>query len=134
MVPFDSGVKQGCILSPLLFNIVLDYTMRRVSSRWKGIPWNVFSRLTNLDYVDDIVGITETMLEMQTFLDDILACTSDVGLTVNVMKTKLMRIKLPYKFVYLGSVISKGSGAVDDVRNRIRQAIAAFGSLRIVWT
>jgi Reverse transcriptase (RNA-dependent DNA polymerase)/Domain of unknown function (DUF6451) len=150
----ESGVKQGCILSPLLFNIVLDYTMRRVSSRRKGIPWNVFSRLTDLDYADDIVGITETMLEMQKFLDDLIACARDVGLTVNIAKTKLMRINPSKqtrgsiqvlhigsevveevdKFVYLGSVISKDGGAEDDVRNRIRLANAAFGSLRNVWT
>ena len=38
------------------------------------------------------------------------------------------------KFVYLGSIISKDGGAEDDVRNRIRLANAAFGSLRHVWT
>ncbi|MGQ7663692.1 hypothetical protein ACTGXD_12980 [Streptococcus suis] len=38
------------------------------------------------------------------------------------------------KFVYLGSVISRDGGAEDDVRNRIRLANAAFGSLRHVWT
>jgi hypothetical protein len=106
----------------------------------RGTPWNVFLRLTDLDYADDIVGITETMLKMQKHLDDLIACTRDVDLTVNVAKTKLMRINPSKqtrgsvqvlhigsevveevdKFVYLGSVISKDCGAEDDVRNRIR--------------
>jgi len=150
----DSGVKQGCILSPLLFNIVLDYVMRRVSKKKRGIPWNVFTRLSDLDYADDIVGITETMNEMDKFLTDLIACARDVGLEINVSKTKLMRINPPTqtrtsikvlhvgnevveevdKFVYLGSVISKDGGADNDVRNRTRLASVAFGSLRHIWT
>jgi hypothetical protein len=150
----DSGVKQGCILSPLLFNIVLDYVMRRVSQKKRGIHWNVFSRLSDLDYADDIVGMTETMGEMESFLKDLSQCAAEVGLEINVSKTKLMRINPPVqtrtavkvlkignniveevdKFVYLGSVISKDGGADDDVRNRIRLASVAFGSLRHIWT
>lgn len=150
----NSGVKQGCILSPLLFNIVLDYTMRRVNSKKRGIQWNTFERLVDLDYADDIVGMTQTMSDMKGFLDDLTAYARDVGLIINIAKTKLMRINPPTqtrssvqalrvgdevieevdKFVYLGSVISKDGGADEDVQNRIRLASAAFGSLRQVWT
>ena len=50
----DSGVRQGDSLSPLLFNIVLDFIMKRVELAGGGIEWNAGRRLKDLAYADDI--------------------------------------------------------------------------------
>lgn len=153
----SNGVKQGCVLSPLLFNIILDYVLRLVTKTKRGIQWNPFSKLLDLDYADDIVAMTHTMTEMKDFLDDLVKYASHVGLKINVGKTKLMRVNPKERvtrstsaapqslningvvleevkeFIYLGSVIAVDGGTEEDVRRRIILANVAFGSLNNVW-
>lgn len=65
-----AGVKQGCLLSPLLFIIFLDGIMREVVTTPRGIEWSEYI-LEDLDYADDIVLMTPTLDQMETRLEDI---------------------------------------------------------------
>ena len=69
-----SGVRQGCILSPFLFIIVIDYIMRRTTDKPEyGIVWQKQNRLTDLDFADDIAILVEEenlCQEMTTKLED----------------------------------------------------------------
>ena len=50
-----TGVKQGCMLSPFLFILGIDWVMKQVTSGGKrGIRWTLTSVLEDLDYADDI--------------------------------------------------------------------------------
>ena len=43
--PFRNGLKQGDALSPLLFNFVLEYTIRRVQVKQDGMKLNGTNQL-----------------------------------------------------------------------------------------
>jgi len=52
MFPIWKGLKQGYALSPLLFNYVLQYTIRRVQVNQDGLNLNGKHQL--LVYADDV--------------------------------------------------------------------------------
>jgi hypothetical protein len=95
----ESGVKQGCILSPFLFNIILD-TMRKVSLRRR---------------------VTKTKIRR-------INPKRNAGF-LKVMHIGSEVVEEVDKFIYLEIVISKNGGTEDDVCNHIRLVNAAFGSL-----
>lgn len=143
-----SGVKQGCILSPLLFVIILDWVMMKTNEVSNGIQWNLLNRLDDLDFADDICLLTHTKADMKEKLRRLVKYAGQVGLTINVNKTKHMRlgpatncvfsvndqqIDETESFQYLGSYITKDGGADTDVANRIHKARQAYGMLNNVW-
>jgi len=69
LIPVLNGVKRGCTLSPLLFNVTLDYVMSKVSRESEGIRWGIWDKLTDLDYADDICLLTHSTQTMQKKLE-----------------------------------------------------------------
>jgi hypothetical protein len=56
--PFQTilDVCQGCLLSPLLFLVVLDDVLNEVfSKKAKGISWRLTQTLEDMDYADKIL-------------------------------------------------------------------------------
>jgi hypothetical protein len=48
-----NAVRQGCILSPNLYLLILDRVVKRVKGlRKRGIQWSMKERLEDLDYAD----------------------------------------------------------------------------------
>ena len=50
----QSGVRQGCIISPILFLVAIDWiTTNTTADRPRGIQWTLFCQLEDLDFADD---------------------------------------------------------------------------------
>ncbi|XP_047984805.1 uncharacterized protein LOC125225240 [Leguminivora glycinivorella] len=146
-IQISAGVKQGCLLSPLLFIILLDDVMRSEVKTPRGICWHT-RVLEDLDYADDIVLISPSLAHLKAKLESLQEEAEAMGLRINRRKTVNMRVqsacKEPLllkndrlesvsKFVYLGSTLSCQGGADDDVESRIKKAKAAFAQLKPVW-
>ena len=68
------GVRQGCILSPILFNIYGEYIMRKVLQGWRGGVTIGGKRINNLRYADDTLMLArseEELTEIMRKLDRI---------------------------------------------------------------
>ena len=91
----NRGVRQGCVLSPMLFLIVLDSVMNEVNSATTdGIQWTINTRLNDLDYADDIVLLSHTYNGIEEKLRKLDEIANRAGLKINVNKTKTMRINV----------------------------------------
>ena len=91
--PVKSGVRQGCILSPMLFLITIDWVMRQTTSdKARGIQWTLFTHLEDLDFADDLALLSSRSDHLQVKTDRLDKFSSQTGLHINTMKTKVMSI------------------------------------------
>ena len=61
------GVRQGCIISPILFNMYSEELMREALENTEGIKVNGI-KTTNMRYEDDTIIIAETEEELQLMI------------------------------------------------------------------
>ena len=147
--PVKSGVRQGCILSPTLFLVVIDWVMRKTTpDSPRGIQWTLFSCLKDFDFADYLAVISAShnrhnhLQEKSNRLSNFAKRT---GLLINQKKTKVMFVNAPTaspitisgealecteNFTYLGSLISDDSDAHKDIQARLNIARGAFSRLR----
>ena len=86
-----TGVNQGCILSPCLFNFYAEYIMRnaRLEEAQAGIK--IAGRnINNLRYADDTTLMAESEEELKSLLMKVRKDSEKVGLRLNIQKTKIM--------------------------------------------
>lgn len=66
----ESGVRQGCTMSPILFLISIDRVMRKTTAdKPRGIQWILFSHLDDLDFADDLAVLSSKHTHMQEKTD-----------------------------------------------------------------
>jgi hypothetical protein len=98
------GVKQGCPLSPTLFGIYIDKLEECLEKEGCVGPTLTGIVINLLLYVDDIVLMARSPHDLENQLRILKDFCSNMGMTVNTYKTKVMIIKsnkIPYDtFVY----------------------------------
>ena len=145
--PQSRGVRQGCSLSPTLFNIYIDELTKMLEqSTAPGIT------LTNTEvkcllFADDLLLLSPTKEGLQQQLDLLHKFSQTWALTVNLTKTKIMifqkrsshqkqqfflnttPLEQTKNYTYLGLNISSTGNfnqAVKDLRDKARRAFYAI--------
>ena len=91
-VDTQQGVRQGCILSPHLFNIYSEQTMRNTLEDFRGGVRIGGRVITNLRYADDVVLIAGGIEEWQELVNRVNRDSVRFGLSLNASTTKVMKI------------------------------------------
>ncbi|BHF82943.1 hypothetical protein SprV_0802608300 [Sparganum proliferum] len=90
-----SGVRQGCILSPSLFNYAVDWILGRALRESEGVEFAPGHRLTDLDYAEDIALLASSFGDLQSMVSWVNEVAKSVGLSINVGKIKVFSHCIP---------------------------------------
>jgi len=83
-------VRQGCILSPCLFNLYAEYIMRNTGLEEAQAGIRIAGRnMNNLRYADDTTLMVESEEELKSLLMKVKE-SEKAGLKLNIQKTKTM--------------------------------------------
>lgn len=87
-----SGVQQGCILSPILFNYAIDWVLGKALHEKGGVKLAPGCQLAELDDADDIALLATSFGDLQSILSRVNEIAKSVGLSINVGKTKAFQV------------------------------------------
>jgi hypothetical protein len=144
----NQGVKQGCILSPLLFNIFLadfsDYVSKPECHPVKVLQ----EEMSCIMWADDIILFSQSEEGLQSMLDNLYSYTVDNGMQINADKTKVMIFNKTGKFFrrtfrvgndqifstneykYLGFLITPSGSIAAGLKNLKDRALKAYYKLK----
>ena len=82
------GVRQGCILSPCLFNFYAEYIMRNAGLEEAEVGIKIAGRnINHLRYADDTTLMTESEEELKSLLIKVKEESEKAALKLNIQKT-----------------------------------------------
>lgn len=145
----SKGVRQGCILSPFLFNLYAELIMRRAELGESEVGVKIGGKnINNLRYADDTTLLAESKKGLEELITKIKTESEKMGLYLNIKKTKIMattssgkikikiddeEIECVQDFVFLGSKIDLNGESSCEIKRRIALGRTALISMGNIW-
>ena len=138
-----TGVRQGDVLSPLLFLLAIQYVIGLIVKEEDGVDFATNHRVASAEYADDVALLGSSVQELQDLLDRFQKAAEVMGLSLNVGKCKMIahpptddrltvggsQMDTVDSFPYLGSQITANGDPGPEIDARIGRATGAFKSL-----
>ena len=123
-------VRQGCILSPCLFNFYAEYIMRNAGLEETQAGIKIAGRnINNCRYADDTTLMAESEEELKSLLMKVKEESEKVGLKLNIQKMKIMAsgpitsweidgetVETVPDLIYLGSKITADGDCSHEIK------------------
>jgi len=126
-------LRQGCILSPYLFNLYAVYIMRNSGLDEAQAGIKIAGRnINNLRYAHDTTLMAESEEELKSLLMKVKGESGKVGLKLNIQKTKIMApstitswqidgetVETVADFIFLGSKITADGDCSHEIKRHL---------------
>jgi hypothetical protein len=148
-VKIGRGVRQGCCLSLILFNLYSKYLTKQALEGFGDFKVGE-QVIRTVKYADDIVLLAKEETVLQGMIDRLIEIGKHYEMEMNVEKTKVMRISRqpsPIKitidqkqlenveyFNYLGSMITNDERCTHEIKSRTAMAKAGINKKKTLFT
>ena len=127
------GIREGCILSPCLFNLYAEYIMRNTGLEEAQAGIKIAGRnINNVRYADDTILMAESEEELKSLLMKVKEESEKAGVKLSIQKAKIMAsrpitsweidgetVETVSDFIFLGSKITEDGDCNHEIKRHL---------------